>query len=272
MKRRWVALVMVVSLSGNIALADRVELKSGEVFFGRILRCVEAEVSIQLESGGILSFRMSQVEEVRQRKSETEVPVSILDDDVDDDVVEELIPELPEPLPVEVQIETAPPPPPKRSTEPNTDETTGAAIRDDRLGFSLLPPSGLVSQPQTQNSEVRTFKDPVSNATLTISSYPGDAELLELKKRVAKTYSDQLELLEIERDAPLDRNGYEAWVIQVSGELGGVRMRHLKVLARASEGVVVLSYSATASSWRHHVESFESSVRSLRLDTTAEEA
>ncbi len=47
--------------------ADTVVLRTGEVLSGRVLRASTEEVSIQLESGGILSFRGNRVEKVRRQ-------------------------------------------------------------------------------------------------------------------------------------------------------------------------------------------------------------
>ncbi|MCZ6793243.1 MAG: hypothetical protein O7J95_06480, partial [Planctomycetota bacterium] len=56
--------------AGALRAHDLVELQSGEVFYGRVLRHNKSEVSIQLASGGILSFRISQVRRVRQKRHE----------------------------------------------------------------------------------------------------------------------------------------------------------------------------------------------------------
>jgi len=45
----------------SLAAADTVFLRTGEVLHGRVLRATEEEVSIQLDSGGILSFRAGRV-------------------------------------------------------------------------------------------------------------------------------------------------------------------------------------------------------------------
>ena len=55
---------LVAALLSPASRADMVVLKTGEVFMGKVLRSNADEVSIQLESGGVLSFRSSRVERV----------------------------------------------------------------------------------------------------------------------------------------------------------------------------------------------------------------
>ncbi len=60
-------LVAAVCLAGTQAGgADRVELKSGDVFSGKILRVTRDEVAIQIASGGVLTFKISLVKRLRR--------------------------------------------------------------------------------------------------------------------------------------------------------------------------------------------------------------
>lgn len=59
-------LTAVLAFPGELIARDTVHLKSGEVFHGRILRANRDEVSVQLESGGIVSFRASRVDRIKR--------------------------------------------------------------------------------------------------------------------------------------------------------------------------------------------------------------
>lgn len=58
--------LLVVALAAPVESADSVYLKTGELFSGKILRVNDREVSIQLESGGIMSFRLGQVRRMKR--------------------------------------------------------------------------------------------------------------------------------------------------------------------------------------------------------------
>ena len=60
-------LVAAACLAGTPAGgADRVELKTGDVFSGKILRETRDEVAIQISGGGVLTFKSSLVKRLRR--------------------------------------------------------------------------------------------------------------------------------------------------------------------------------------------------------------
>src|SRR5688572_26703738 len=75
---RWA--IPLILLFPAPLLADYVELETGEVFKGKIIRHTEEEVSIQLSTGGMLSFKWNTIRkakkgsEVLGRKSEPARP------------------------------------------------------------------------------------------------------------------------------------------------------------------------------------------------------
>lgn len=60
------ALLVALLTAEGAPAADSVYLHTGELFSGTILRISDREVAIQLESGGILHFRRSQIEKVKR--------------------------------------------------------------------------------------------------------------------------------------------------------------------------------------------------------------
>src|SRR4030095_9295547 len=78
--RNFLLAIPCLAVLPRPALADRVGLETGEVFTGKILRHNEEEVSIRLETGGVLSFKWSSIRkakkgsEVLARKAEPARP------------------------------------------------------------------------------------------------------------------------------------------------------------------------------------------------------
>jgi hypothetical protein len=77
--RGWgLAIVAAIGTSAaRPAAADMVVLKTGEVFYGQILRATSEEVYIKLESGGVLSFRANRVERINERGKEASLESAV---------------------------------------------------------------------------------------------------------------------------------------------------------------------------------------------------
>jgi hypothetical protein len=285
----FLALALVLTAFAE-ARADRIELRTGEVLVGKILRNNEEEVSIQLKTGGVLSFKWSIIQKIRKGTETYEKPKDL--------------PPPPVAPPERAAARKKNGPPPERTAAPKPSPTTqGAApreqeppmakpslqrapapappepiensITDDERGFSITPPKGLVPRPEARSEVVPVaFVDPFTRASFTVSAYPSSDTVLQVKKSTLRSLTDNFSVFRVLRDEKLRRDGKdvepETWVVEIESKVGTTSIRQLQVFTKTERCVVILSYSATMDTFPRHEEAFTQSVLSFRAMAVSE--
>lgn len=274
--------------------ADRLELMSGDVFSGKILRLNDQEVSIQLYSGGIMSFRLSGVRSVRQvsrsgdvsrvlfERSSRRGPLSLTPEPAPDPSGALPLPaRLPGTGPAEGTggsgAETTPDPPPSAGSEesPTPGTTTPAGRRsedeleDPDYGYSLFPPRDFVAWQEAASDNLRAYKDPITLTSFTIATYPSADAVKKIVDNAVRTYSERYSTFHVVRNDELDvpgaRKERAARILEVEGRIGSIAVRQLQLFATNRDGTIVLTYSATNENYPRFSVLFEESIRSFRL-------
>jgi hypothetical protein len=270
------AFTMAGTLGGRVFAADRLELKTGEVFYGKILRHSDKEVSIELASGGVLSFRMESVKRVRKESSDWEE-----EEAVDDKKREP--PPLP-PVPPPVPVKQPPPvpvsPPPELPDAPPVEkrpevEDEENVVADSIRGFAVATPRGFVSWPEAQSPSVPlAVRDAIAQSSFTISTYPSEDSVLDIKRNAIRSYTEQFKIFSVHRDEKIEKGPTgaepEAWLIEIQSRLGEVTVWQLQLFTKREGEVFILTYSATEDMYEKSKESFEKSVGTFRFLERAE--
>ncbi len=253
--------------------ADKIELRTGEVFFGDILRANEREVSIRLHGGGILSFRVAQVRSYRKdirdgndwklethvRTPEPSAPSNYVtlpesDDETDVDRRTGVGPALPE-----VRMRDGSPRPPRY-------DLVDDVIKHAEAGYRVAPPKGFLRKDGALSSSVvGYFEHPVTSANLTVLSYRSDEKIRAIKTRAAESYAEQAQNIHVVRDEPFGGETLAGWIFEVRNRIAGSSVRQIQVFTRRDEWVFVLTYSSPENAFGRYEEAFAESIRSLEL-------
>ena len=264
-----VLFLLAVFCCGTL-LADRVELKTGEVFFGKILRANRREVSMRLESGGILSFRMIQVGFFRKNFVASDEwissPVLLVDDPTSDnygsvDPVDD------------TSFQSSP------STPVDTQEPVGIALGptadidlslvrppvEAPQGFRVSPPRVFLDWEKPGGSSVKRFYDPVTQASLDIVDLgPKKGSLASIKTETARAHAaDATTGLEVLQDQPVRDAPYEGWYFKFQQMVDGGSNDQIWLFVKGRNKVVVLKYSCPAKHFEAFRRSFAESIRSF---------
>lgn len=277
--RTFFLALAVVLITLAQARADRVELRTGEVLVGKILRHNEDEVSIRLATGGVLSFKWNVIQRIRKGtetyENSQDLPPPVAPTDRPS-VKKKTAPErtaAPRPSPSAPGaaprepsgVKTVPP----RTLPADHPEPVENSITDEERGFSVAPPKGLVPRPESRSEVVPlAFVDPFTRASFTVSAYPSTDTVLQVKKSTLRSLTDNFSVFRVLRDEKLRRDGKdvepEAWVVEVESKVGTTSIRQIQVFTRTDRCVVILSYSATLDSFPNHEAAFARSVLSFR--------
>jgi hypothetical protein len=271
----------VVLLALTRAAADRIELRTGEVLVGKILRHNEDEVSIRLATGGVLSFKWNAIRRVRKGtetyENSGELPPPVTP--AERPSVKKKAAAPPGPRPSAGAAKATPREEPAgapRSAVKEPPEPDDSAIIDEERGFAVAPPKGLVPRPESRSEVVPlAFVDPFTRATFTVSAYPSTDTVLQVKKSTLRSLTENFSAFRVLRDEKLVREGREsdpeAWVVEVESKVGTTSVRQLQVFTRTERCVVILSYSATVDSFLRHEDAFARSLLSFRTVPVAAE-
>ena len=276
------ALTLTLLLAAPLILADQVELETGEVFKGRIIRHNEEEVSIQLSTGGMLSFKWSTIRKAKKgsellgRKSEParrgeRIPVK----------------RKPPPLPPKAKPPVEPilmEEPAGPGNQPAGDPSVQTVSPDDRKDtrqarpeenqftdeerrFAMAPPKGFVRAPEQQSEAIpHAFTEPFTRSTLTVAAYPTPDSLIQVKKNALSSYTERFKVFRVMREEKLKAEGApEAWVVEIENKLGSIVVRQIQVFAKKDREVIVLTYSATVESFKKYEEAIGKSILSFRF-------
>ncbi len=287
--------VLAVPLMGA-PTRDKIELKTGDVFYGKILRFEKAEISIQLESGGIISFRTNQIHKLRwkSRPKLLDHPLEEYEEDflreIDARTTQpphRLVKESrskPEEKDPPSQPATQRPPasaPSPAATDPAPSEAldspvangvTGRSIVDPKHGFSVSPPGGFIkTQADKESDIVLSFRDPLTQASFIVAAYPIDASVVEIKEKVTRSYTGRIQGCKVERDEKVSGTNYTGWLVElkIKSRLGNITVQQLQLFVRSKDEVLVLTYSTSEQLWRHYKDSYQTSLSSLTLISAA---
>ena len=273
-------------------LADQVELETGEVFKGKIIRHNEEEVSIQLSTGGLLSFKWSAIRRAKKgsellgRKSEPirtgeRIPVKRKAPPPP------LNPKAPvqpvQPITVEESARTPTQPSGGGSVETVSPDDPKAAPKEENLftdeerRFAMAPPKGFVRSPDQQSGAIsHAFVEPFTRSSLTVAAYPTADSLIQVKKNALNSYTERFKVFRVLREEKLQRDktdrAPEAWVVEIENKLGSIVVRQVQVFTKKDRNVIVLTYSATLENFRKYEEAIGRSILTFRFLESLPEA
>ena len=283
------------------ASADTVVLRTNEVFSGRILRATPEEVSIQLDSGGILSFRANRIESIRRLSRNGDGPIEtfynkgpeaqgggssvVSGESGTSGRKEEPHPELT--APASQPGGKADSGPKELSSFPLHAKKAPAAaapvmtleprdvsrIRDGAKGYSIVPPPGFKpwSDPKLPGM-LRGFMDPATQATLVVSGYDSDESLDEIKEgivRLLPRHSNAKVVREARKNVP-GPCGFSGWVLSMENTISETTVNQLQLLAKEGSRIFIITYSASARNYPSFVKVFEESLNSFRIERSPE--
>jgi len=275
------------------AWGDRVELTTGEVLSGTILRLNQNEVSIKLGSSAILSFRMSAVHSIRKTSPDGEQSALVFhriqnrkaaSSEAQPD------PKAPPPTARSVPYSTSQPPPDKRPRQPVTADgpsakkapplaTTPAPkdpdlvdpeVTDPIYRVAVSPPKGFVRCPQEESSHViLVYKDPFTSASFTVSGYLSNEPIVDIKRGALRVTTQQSKSFHVLRDEKLERAEVEgqpeAWLVEFKSRIATFNVRQLQVFTKNDTNAVILTYSAAEDSFAKHSPAFQRSLLSFHF-------
>ena len=280
MKRFLILSTIIALATPSLRGGDTVYLRTGELLAGKILRLNDREVSIQLESGGVVSFRLQQVKRVRRWVPGQGLP-QVIDFDEEGSAAPRQtetppghnpirIPELgPEDLRAGADAAGHDP----TIVEPSTGPEAAGALSTAETASSdavwhLAPPVGFerLSAPVPEEV-VESWVEPVSQAVVTLAVYPV-AEGVEDFKRLLLTRSPGVTRPRIYRDLPLRRDGaggFRGWILEIEQDFPAGAIRQVNLLARGEGKTYVLRCTSLASRYQALANSFEASLHSFRV-------
>lgn len=278
--------LMVIPVSRATA-TDSLLLRTGELFSGTVLRITRREVSIQLASGGILSFRRSQVQTIRRWLPGELTPEVIELDDNGDGPTPSTPSNPPSFRPYPGSIPIVPSPPPITRISPSTPGVPAQLVArtpevpvqvsviparpgDNTEGpvWSIKAPQGFERIGRRDPDEIlRSWVEPISQAAVLLAHYEVEVSAEEFKKQLLATYPGT-QRPHLHRDLPLNRDGeggYRGWIVELEQVLGGSSVRQLHLYAKSSSGVFVLRCTAPSTIYSALSSSFEESLHSFRI-------
>jgi hypothetical protein len=284
---------------GPSILGDTVVLKTGEFFSGKVLRMNADEVSIQLESGGILSFRLNRVEQIRRLgtveygKENPMAKESEQDPRAPGDSMKSVpFTPLSEKPSRAANADGSRPAGRREKDDGKASRNAGllsgfplhskkdpsvsdssARVVDSEKGYSIVPPGGFKSwSDQKLPPMIRGFMDPATQSNLTISTYDSDESLERIKNGIAsllKQHSGAKILKESRRTMP-GPHGYTGWVLSIQAVVGETAVHQLQLLAKDGHRAFVVTYSSSAKYYPSFAQAFEQSLESFRIERNAD--
>jgi hypothetical protein len=274
--------------------ADRVELDSGEIFTGKVLRVNDHEASIQLAGGGIISFSLSAIRSIRRSGDGEEESIVVYEKPSETPKVSPVqgaldasatVPQ-PRPLSPSATADSGSPPSarsggeappaeaPKKTEEPGPAEEPAIF---EAQGLSVCPPRGFLPWPAGKSPTIPlAFRDPVSRASLTIATYDTEDTPDEIKRNALRSCADQFKTFHVVRDALLAVPGIPAKsgarILEIECRIGNVLIRQTQVILQRRDKALVLTYSATGDAVESSRRGIARSLQSLRLSESAVDA
>lgn len=274
--------LLVALLVGSLAQGlDRVELKTGEVFYGKILRLHEKEVSLCLSSGGVLSFRSERIQRVRvDGDPERSEQWERLTGRREDPPAKERPPTQPLTTPsrepasigdkVVVPASDASASADAKGSARTTKAAADGALEDRERGFAITPPRDYKAWPEAESAAVPLARrDPVTQASLTISTYPSPDPITTVKTATIRAYMEQFKVFWVERDETVEIEGAAgsepAWLVETRSRLGDLSLYQVQVFLKRGQEVFIVTYSGGESFWAAQRADVTKSLKSFRF-------
>jgi hypothetical protein len=275
--KKLVLLCAVLLYPSHPARADRIELRTGQVFTGKLLRLTDGEVSIRLDSGGTMTFRLSGVRSV-SRADEDEGSILVYGKDREDPDAS-LGPNgtiLATPKAPEDQGKGAAPLNVLRregdATEPRvrSGQRGEVVVSVPKHHFALTPPRGFVAWPEgTTGGAVLAYREPATQSTFLVTVQATKEDLERVKKSALRAYAEQFPTFHVIEDEAIgpkeDSAPPQAWRLEIETRLEGAPFRQMQVYRKRGSEVVVVSCAAAARDAERLREAFEESLQSFRF-------
>ncbi len=301
------ALILCLGMSNGTTSegADSVYLKTGELFSGDILRINKREVSIQLESGGILHFRNSQIDKVKRwvpdkplpeviyfnKKTQpitstpkiTQQPVTINPFEIEEPItIETHEPEVftsdsssanskietPQGV-IETNVTTPLTEENSLHTSSSVEENSSEQIHGSQMSdWTLKAPKGFqISSLTSSENRLASWMEPSTQALVNLFTYKTDETIEDFKNIFIKKVPGLLPA-KVYRDIPLNREGpggFKGWIIELEQNIAGAKIRQLSLVVQSDNEIFVLRMTAPASTYKLLTHTFEQSLHSFRL-------
>jgi len=284
---KLLALGVLILLFSRPLAADSIVLKSGEVFVGRLLRMDDSEASIQLRSGGVLSFRSYRIARIRKRSRPGHPGAEYIFGEHGLERNDGLVP-----------VAKKPKEEPGKSGSPASGVEPGKAgegkkapdlsdfplhaqkspekisppdprIKDMEKGYSLIPPPGFKPWVDPKLTSItRGFIDPATQSNLTITSFDTRQDLDTIKDGIVlglpqKRKSKVVRASRHDLEGP---RGYRGWMLSIENSLSSNLIHQLQLLAKSGDRVYMVTYSASARSYPTFARAFRESLETFRIE------
>lgn len=225
---------------------DSLQLVRGDLFTGAILRVTDREVSIRLNSGGIVAFQIQNVKKIRRWHPGRSSPEVIVFDHT------------------------------PKSDVNGEDNTINALTKKVEApdSWSLEPPRGFKiakNQKATKAGApivLRTWVDPTVTAKVVLSISATATSDVETLKMAALNPLTETKGFRVIRDQAVQRGGkggYSGWILEVEHSLGNTPSRQLAMFASWNERVFQLTFSCRTQDYPAIARLFEQSMESFRI-------
>ena len=149
-------------------------------------------------------------------------------------------------------------------------QSPGIARSAPPLAFEFDPPAGFAPWAAAEMPPVvKAYRDPVTEATLTIASYTSERTPRQLKDRAAQTYGNQSQKYQVTRDEAFLGGRQEGWVLEVTSRLAGLTVEQMQmftgVLQPEGSRVLVVTLSTASPHFPRYREPLLRSLRALRV-------
>jgi len=261
--------LLTLPLSQSVDGADSVYLRTGELLTGKILRITEKELAIQLQSGGILAFKLHSVLKVKRQRPGMDLPETIFFNRKKS--VGNESPTSPSAGPDDAKPSLLPQPTLDPRPQAVTTEVpaAGSPLPAAKKSWKLEPPPGFaVAPPEKSANALQVWIDPAANAEVILTTQPSGPENLEqISDAVLKTLGTGKENRVI-RNQAVQRGGvggYRGWLLEVEHDLSGAPTRQIQLFTRANNRTFILSYTCPTADYPALARFFEESLESFRL-------
>jgi len=253
-----------------------VVLRTGEIFSGTVLRANRDEVSIQLDSGGVMSFRSQRVERVIRRGAviEYNAPVAAKPPGAAEGANKGPASESSRPPPSELSSFPLHAEMPDPSGDPKAGPASGTRFSDSGEGYSLTLPARF--RPWDANLPLvqRAFRNAGQMANLTISLNETEESLEDIKNGIVKLLAKRSGV-KLVRQSPhpvLGAKNGEGWILEVDDSSAAVSVRQVQLLTKKGRKFFVITWSASSRDFAALAKVFEASARSFRFEVKSDDA
>lgn len=267
--QRWsrlcaaIGILLILAATDRSVAADRLELRSGEVLFGKLLRYNNYEISLRLESGGLLSFRRSQVSKVRLDPLTAEETARVLGIELEGEKFE-LTPNadlgpLPDPA---LLPGTDDPGAPWPSTP--DDESPAKVLVGTSSRILFAPPGGFQRGEVSSEEVLESFRDAETGAVCTVALALSQEPLSTVKRSTTQSGVSEFNSFRVVRDVEFKGPGHTGWSVEVQGQIEDVAIHQLQVFTRCGADTLILTYRTPEEHWARLKQKFHASIRSLQ--------